>query len=62
MCNNGCSLISFHFLTILVATTTAVPCHDVTYINCSDSHVCSDIQLKKYCPESCGLCGKYCPQ
>ncbi|XP_071173983.1 uncharacterized protein [Mytilus edulis] len=37
-------------------TTTSSNCVDATFVNCKDSHVCSDTNMRKYCPVTCGVC------
>ncbi|XP_076111735.1 uncharacterized protein LOC143079986 isoform X2 [Mytilus galloprovincialis] len=39
-----------------LTTTTSSNCVDATFVNCKDSHVCSDTNLRKYCPVTCGVC------
>ncbi|CAC5392772.1 unnamed protein product [Mytilus coruscus] len=31
-------------------------CTDASFIDCKDTHVCSNTDLKKYCPLTCGIC------
>ncbi|XP_063443268.1 uncharacterized protein ZK643.6-like [Mytilus trossulus] len=38
------------------STTTSSNCVDATFVNCKDSHVCGDTNLRKYCPVTCGVC------
>lgn len=45
------------FCIVVQSTTTPAPCADSTFIQCSDSHVCSDDSLKNFCPVTCGVCG-----
>ncbi|XP_076111732.1 uncharacterized protein LOC143079984 isoform X2 [Mytilus galloprovincialis] len=51
----------FYFLMIIVAAASVSAgsssnCTDATFIDCNDTHVCSNSDLKKYCPLTCGIC------
>ncbi|XP_052079622.1 kielin/chordin-like protein [Mytilus californianus] len=51
-----CFLFVLNVFTVVVSATNSTNCVDATFINCNDSHVCHDDNLKTYCPLTCGLC------
>ena len=55
-------LTSKYTATIHTSKYTVIPtpdCNDVTYINCTDPHVCSNPDLERLCPLTCGLCSEF---
>ncbi|XP_063443274.1 uncharacterized protein LOC134723646 isoform X2 [Mytilus trossulus] len=53
------NLSFFLFILVTVTSVYAGPtsnCTDASFIDCNDTHVCSNTDLKKYCPLTCGIC------